>query len=133
MTEYVAPVPGASDDGHSVDIDDLTRYLTDLKKQGVCLPAILDLESRVATLRQARGHYRPREGKKKVTDECGQWTRWPVANAATVACRAPSWHDHVFKDWRGIGVETPAPNVSVIHDFFFNTTSRWLAVILQNI
>ena len=56
VTEYVAPVPGASDDGHSLDIDDLTRYLTDLKKQGVCLPAILDLESRVAALRQARGH-----------------------------------------------------------------------------
>ena len=33
-----------------------------------------------------------------------------------VVCRAPSWHDHVFKDSRGISVETHAPNVSVIHD-----------------
>ena len=56
VTEYVAPFPGASDDGPSLDIDDLTRYLNDLKEPGICLPAILDLESRVAALRQARGH-----------------------------------------------------------------------------
>ena len=69
---------------------------------------------------------------QEVTDECGQCTRWPAAKAATaVRCfqlfsfekkirflrRAPPWHDHVFKDWRMHGVETPSPNVSVVHDF----------------
>ena len=53
VTEYVAPFLGAFDDGPAPDIDDITRYLNDLKKQGICHPMLLSLESRVAALGQA--------------------------------------------------------------------------------
>ena len=56
VSEFMALALGASDDGPASEIDDLTRCLNDLKKQGIYHPLIPDLESGVAALRQAGGH-----------------------------------------------------------------------------
>ena len=56
VNEFMAPALGASNDGPSSEIDDLTRCLNDLKKQGIYHPLKPDLEGRVAALQQSRGH-----------------------------------------------------------------------------